>query len=169
MSLIVPFDNSPLSNAALVRARQFDQILDDGIITVSVIPAQNANYARERGWVGDSESFDGEQIVATLREAVETIAPDATFEYITVDRWAPHGVIGNKLRKFTRNNGGTIVFLGSQNAGRIVRSISVGASVLTDRAYDTMIVSNPQLPEITKLDEAVPAEEVLDNARRESN
>ncbi|WP_436900507.1 universal stress protein [Halovenus halobia] len=162
MSLIVPFDNSPLAKAALVRARQFDQILEEGVIVVSVIPAQNAEYARERGWIGEDEPFDGEQIVATLREAVEAVAPDAEFEYITVDRFAPHGVIGNKIRKFARNNGATIVFLGSQNAGRIVRSTSVGASVVTDRSYDTMVVSGAQLPEIPKLEEKLPVKELLE-------
>ena len=159
--LIVPFDNSPLSRAALVRARQFDQILEEGVIAVSVIPSQNAQYARERGWLADTDPFDDDQIVATLRDGVAEIAPDATFEYITIDRWAPHGVIGNKIRKFARSNDATIVFLGSQDAGRLVRSVSVGSSVVTDRGYDTMIISNPELPEIPTLDEVVPPDKLL--------
>jgi nucleotide-binding universal stress UspA family protein len=162
--LLVPFDNAALSRAALVRARQFDQILDEGVVVITVIPAQNAQYARERGWLGNDEPFDGDQILETLRTAVDELAPDATFEALTVDRWAPHGVIGNRIRKYAREHDASIVFLGSRDAGRLVRSGSVGSNVLTDRRDDTMVISDPALPEIPRLDEGTPPEELLDGS-----
>lgn len=159
MSLVVPFDGSPLAKAALVRARQFDEVLNEHVIAVSVIPVGNTDYARERGWIETDEQFDGKQIVKKLEASVASLAPDAQFEYITVDRLAPRGTISTKIRKFATNAGATIVFIGSENAGRLSRSLSVGSSVGSYHAYDTMIISNPQLPEIRTLEELAPSDE----------
>ena len=160
MSLVVPFDDSQLSRAALVRARQFDQVLNEGVSAVSVVPAQNATYAREKGWIERGEGFDGERIVRALRDSVGELAPEAAFEYIVTSRHASSGTIAKEIRRFARENDATIVFIGSENAGRFVRSLSVGSSVSADGSYDAMIISRANLPEIRTLEELDPAEEV---------
>lgn len=163
MSLVVPFDDSALAKAALVRARQFDQVLDEGVIAVSVIPAQNVQYARKRGWIGDNEPFDGNQIVQSLRASAAELAPDAQFEYIVTHRSASSGTIAKQIRRFARDNDATIVFIGSENAGRFVHSLSVGSSVASSKTYDTMIISQPDLPEIRTLEQLDPSEEISED------
>lgn len=162
MTLVVPFDGSELAKTALVRAAQFDEILDEGIATISVIPTENTKYARARGWLGDEEPFDGKTIVNHLREQVQEIAPAAEFEYTVVYRYAGAGEIASKIRKFARQNEASIVFIGSENAGRILRSVSsVGGTVATDRAYDTMVISHAVPTTIEELEDAVPTDEVI--------
>ena len=73
MTLIVPFDGSALSKAALVRAAQFDTILNEGVVVVTVIPNENTKYARDRGWIDGGEPFDAEAVLAHLREAIADI------------------------------------------------------------------------------------------------
>lgn len=163
MSLVVPFDDSPLSRAALVRARQFDQVLNEGICVISVVPAQNREYARGRGWIGQNEQFNGEQIVESLRNSVTALAPDAHFEYVVTSRHAASGTIAKEIRRFAREEDATIVFIGSENAGRFVRSLSVGSSVASGSTYDTMIISESTLPEIRTLEELDPAEEAIEH------
>lgn len=160
MTLVVPFDDSLLSKAALIRARQFNRVLNEGVSVVSAIPAQNAAYARERGWIGPEEQFDGKQIVRALRDSVAELAPDAQFEYVVTSRSSSAGIIGKEIRRFARQNDATIVFIGSDNAGRFVRSLTVGSSVSSGKTYDTMIISQPKLPEIRSLEELDPAEEL---------
>jgi nucleotide-binding universal stress UspA family protein len=168
MSLVVPFDGSELSKTALVRAAQFDMVLDRGVVALSVIPRNNAVYARKKGWLGPNQSFDLDRITSHLQDSVHDIAPDAEFHAITVDRWARVGSIAKKIRRFARENETSIVFIGSENAGRIVQSISVGSSVATDRSYDTMIVSNPAPTPIGAFEEAVSTEQSIDVPRRRS-
>jgi nucleotide-binding universal stress UspA family protein len=161
MALVVPFDGSELSKTALVRAAQFDTVLDQGVVVVSVVPRNNVPYARERGWIGPNESFNSDAIVDALRESVDKIAPNAEFHHISVGRNSPSGTIANKIRKFARDNEASIVFVGSRDAGRIASSLSVGSSVTSDRSYDTLIVSNTRPTPITELEDAVSTEVVM--------
>ena len=79
MTLLVPFDGSPLAEAALSRAVRFSESLDEPLVAVSVIPQQNATYAREQGWLEADEPFEMDAVVAHLREQVAELAPEATF------------------------------------------------------------------------------------------
>lgn len=144
MSLVVPFDNSTLSRAALLRAAQFDTVLEEGIIAVTVIPKKNREYAREREWIDDGESFDRDAIESQLKEVLTGLVPDAGWESVFVDKYAPRGTIVKALRRFIRRNDASIVFIGSENAGRIVGGLTVGRVLTSNNGYDTMIVSQVQ-------------------------
>jgi len=162
MTLVVPFDGGELSQTALVRAAQFDTVLDQGVVAVSVVPRNNKSYARKRGWINSDEPFDGEAIVDSLKESVNKIAPNAEFTHISVGRNSPSGTISNKIRKLARNKEASIVFVGSRNAGRLASSLSVGSSVTSDRSYDTMIISNTRPTSISELEEAIPTEDAIE-------
>lgn len=73
MGFVVPVDGSALAETALARAAEFGGVLGERVITVSVIPEGNASCARERGWIGPDASFDLDEVVATLHEAVKGI------------------------------------------------------------------------------------------------
>ncbi|WP_338740144.1 universal stress protein [Haloplanus salilacus] len=161
MTLVVPFDGSELSEVALVRAAQFESVLNERVLAVSVIPTGNAEYARARGWLRTGEPFDAERIVDTLRASVAEIHPDAEYHHTVVDRRAPRGTIAKALCRFARDHEASIVFLGSENAGRVVSGFTVGRSVAADDAYDTMIVSAVRPSNSRRLEAAKPTTEVL--------
>jgi len=156
MTLVVPFDGSDLSKAALVRAAQFRAVFETPLLVVSVIPHQNRDYARERGWIGPNDPYDSDAIVEKLTAMVDTIAPNATFDAQFVGRYAPAGSIGNAIRRAAREADASIVFVGSENAGRIASSLSVGSSIASERSYDTMIVSQLAPSKIEILERIVP-------------
>jgi nucleotide-binding universal stress UspA family protein len=137
MSLVVPFDGSPLSKAALVRAVQFETVLDE------------------------DESFDAETVASRLRAQTTELAPDATFHPVFVGKHSPSGTIALRIRRFAQEHDASILFVGSENAGRLVSSVTVGRTVAGDRSYDTFIVSNERPPEIGTLEAEVSAEELL--------
>jgi nucleotide-binding universal stress UspA family protein len=161
MTLVVPFDGSDLSKAGLLRAAQFEQVFDVGLLAVTVVPRGNVRYARDRGWIDDDEAFDDDAIVSSLRAAVAEIAPAAAFRCEFVGRYAPAGTIGNTLRRIAREVDASIVFVGSRNAGRIASTLSVGSSVASERSYDTMIVSRIAPSRIRELEAAVPTDETI--------
>lgn len=99
---LVPFDGSELAEAALVRATQFGVVLEERVLAVSVIPKGNADYARERGWIGPGEPFDATAVVSGLHERVTELCPSADFRHEVVDRYAPAGTISQRLRRVAR-------------------------------------------------------------------
>jgi nucleotide-binding universal stress UspA family protein len=161
MTLVVPFDGTGLSKAALARAVQFETVLKEGVVAVTAIPRDNTQYARQRGWLDDEEPFDAETIVSRLRDEVANVAPDAEFHHVFVDRYAQPGTIATRIRKFAKSHGASIVFIGSENAGRLVSAITPGQSLAGNRAYDTMIISHERLPTIERLEKNLPADELL--------
>jgi nucleotide-binding universal stress UspA family protein len=156
MTLVVPYDDSDLSKAALVRAAQFDTVLQEDVIAVTVIPRGNEAYARERGWLGPTDPFDMDEITTYLRDSVQAIAPNAEFRYISGNKRPRSGEIAKKLRRFARDAGASIVFIGSENAGRVVNSMTVGKFVGSDRNYDTMIISHTGAATIEKFEDEMP-------------
>jgi nucleotide-binding universal stress UspA family protein len=162
MTLVVPYDGGKLSDAAVLRAAQFQEVLDEAVKAVTVIPRGNAEYARKKGWLDTNESFDKEQIVERLEENIAEIDPSVDFTPILVDRFAQRGTVSNAIRKFARNHDAGFVIVGSENAGRIVSGLTVGSAVVADTAYDTIIISAIRTSQVDKLEDAVPTTDVLD-------
>lgn len=143
MVIIVPFDNSQLAKAALKRTEELQRPLEP-VIAVAVIPRDNRQYARERGWLEADEEFEPERIISRLANIVNTIHSSARFDYLVVDRYASTGQIGRRLRNFARDHDARLVVIGSDNAGRITTNLgSIGSTVATDMAYDVLIVRHP--------------------------
>lgn len=140
MTVVVPFDNSRLSKAALRRGIRISEPGEE-IVAVAVIPNDNAEYARGRDWLDPDEPFDPERITTRLSETVSEIHPAANFEYIVASQYANAGEIASKIRSFATDAGARTVILGSDNAGRIVSGVgSIGRTVAADLDYDVYIV-----------------------------
>lgn len=140
MSIVVPFDGSDLSRAALRRANDFRTVLDERLVAVTVIP-RSARYARERDWLDAGAEFEERRVVAAVHEEVAEIAPAADFRHAFTDRRGAAGSIARKVRDLARDEDASVVFIGSDNAGSLVSSVSsVGSTVAADDAYDVFIV-----------------------------
>jgi len=160
MTLVVPFDGSELAEAALVRAAEFATVFEENVRAVSVIPENNARYAREQGWLGPEEEFDLESVVGDLHTNVTDLYPSADFQHVVVDRYAPTGEIANRIRKLARDAGASMVFVGSENAGHVVASVSsVGKRVLREDAYDVVIIRQRMPSKVAALREHSPHRE----------
>lgn len=152
MTLLVPFDGSELSKAALVRATEFSIAFDEEVLAVSVIPKENTNYAREKGWLDADERYDLQSIVSTIHTQVTDLCPSANFRYEVVGRDAAAGAIASRIRKVAKERDAAMVFIGSDNAGRVVTSVSsVGRSIALDREYDVVLVREQTPAKIQEL------------------
>lgn len=144
MTILVPFDGSDLSESALARATVLGNAFDDDVLTVTIVPKGDAEWARERGWLGPEEEYDLDAVVDRIHERVTDVAPDAEVRHEFVDRYAPTGRISKKLRKIATDIDASMIAIGSDNAGRMVSSIrSVGSTVAADDAFDVLIVRRP--------------------------
>jgi len=153
MTYVVPFDDRRLARVALDRAQSYASLTDERVVAVTVVP-KNPSYARERDWLGPDESFELQAILERLAEAVDGIAPEAEFEYVLADRYASPGTISSKIRRKARDLDAAVVFVGSENAGRMLTTLrSVGHSVAADDTYDVHIVRRARATGVPALDE----------------
>lgn len=148
MVYLVPFDGSALSEAALVRAREFAEHADRQVIALSVIPADD-EYARERGWADPDGTFDPASVAGRLEADVAEIAPDATFRWEETEAVSTLASttmdVSRAIRTVAHEVEADVVFIGSENAGRVAAPVtSVGEPVSEDPAYDVFIVRHPE-------------------------
>jgi nucleotide-binding universal stress UspA family protein len=144
MVLLVPFDGSELATAALRRAVEFSELTDERLVVLSVL-TNDERFARERGWVGADEPYDPDAVAEELETAAREIAPDATFrreEPTEAGMMATttHDV-ARTIREAAHELDASVVFVGSENAGRVSTPVSsVGSPVSEDPDYDVHIV-----------------------------
>ena len=144
MVLLVPFDGSDLSKAALRRAAEFSEYVDESVLALSIVPRE-PDYAVDRGWIDEGEGYDPEVTGQRFREMVEAIDPAAEFRCeIPEDVSSMASVttdVVRTVREVAHEVDASIVFIGSENAGRVSTPVSsVGAPVSEDPEYDVHIV-----------------------------
>lgn len=148
MTFVVPFDGSELAEAALVRALEYGQALEEPVTAVTVVP-ERKRYARQKGWIGEEDTYDPEVVIETLRTRVHELAPVASFDAERIREFPPEDEIATHVERLAIAHDPSVVFLGSDNAGRIVQPLaSVGAHVAAEDAYDVFIVRQLSPPGI---------------------
>jgi hypothetical protein len=139
MTFMVPFDGTALARAALGRASKYSDALLEDVLAVSIVPEDDL-YAREKGWIDGDEDFEPAAIAGELQTAVADIAPEAAFDWRPTDDAAAETITA-EIAGVTSDVKPDVVFLGSDNAGRIVTPLSsVGGGVAANDAYDVHIV-----------------------------
>ncbi len=144
MSLLVPFDGSPLSEAALEKAVAYGEFVGEEPLALSVVP-DDGDYARERGWIDAHDRFDPEVVVRKLRRAVEDCTPGVRFRSEVVaaaePTGTPHTEVVRTILAVAASVGPSVVFLGSENVGRVTGELSsVGDPVAAGHRYDVYVV-----------------------------
>jgi nucleotide-binding universal stress UspA family protein len=143
MVFVIPFDGAARTRAALHRASELATGPEESLLAVTAIPDGNATYARQKGWLASDEPFNFNTIEARLRADVHEIEPEATFEALRVYRRATGSRLAKPIRKFAKAHDASMVFVGSDSAGRLVTAqSSVGGRICTDRNYDVSIIRN---------------------------
>jgi nucleotide-binding universal stress UspA family protein len=145
VTLLVPFDGSDLSEAALERALEFADYRDEEVVALTVVP-DDESFAEERGWIGPGEPYDPEEVCTTFELRVKGIDDDVTFrcERPTASEHPTATTIDDvtqTIRSVAADLGVSIIFVGSENAGRVSMPVtSVGGPLSTDAKYDVHIV-----------------------------
>jgi nucleotide-binding universal stress UspA family protein len=147
MTLLVPFDGSTLSAAALERATDFASFTGEDVLALTVVPDE-PEYALSRNWLGPADTFDPEAIAERLGERVADIAPEAEFRYEIPEDVSSMGSVTTDvirtIRTVAHEVEASVIFIGSENAGRVSSPVSnVGAPVSEDPSYDVYIIRHP--------------------------
>jgi nucleotide-binding universal stress UspA family protein len=144
MTLLVPFDGSDLSKAALERATEFATFRDEQVVALTIIPDE-PEYALSRNWIAADEPFDPDAIADRLADRVTEIAPSAEFRYEIPEDISSMASITTDVirtvRAVAHEIDASVIFIGSENAGRVSTPVSsVGAPISEDPRYDVYII-----------------------------
>jgi len=145
VTLLVPFDGSDLAEAALRRAREFASYRDEAVVALTVVP-EDESFAEERGWIESGEPYDPEAVCTEFELRVAEIDDDVTFrcEHPPPSDHPTATAIDNvtqTIRRVAAELDVSIIFVGSENAGRVSMPVSsVGGPLSTDAKYDVHIV-----------------------------
>jgi nucleotide-binding universal stress UspA family protein len=147
MTLLVPYDDSTLSRAALRRAAEFASFADEDLLALVVIPDE-PEYAYRHGWLDPEDTFDVGVIERKIRQEITDTAPAADVRVEFVENTEPTAdtttVVVRTIKQVAADVDARIVFIGSQNAGRVTTPLaSVGSPIAGDARYDVHIVRHP--------------------------
>ncbi|WP_436347637.1 universal stress protein [Natronorubrum sp. FCH18a] len=147
MTLLVPFDGSPLASKALEKASTFGDLLDEELVVLTVVP-DDAEYARDRGWITEGEPFNPEAIETGIQDRASEIASEATYRTERVSSDEPTATsttnVVREIRRIAAEIEASVVFIGSENAGSVIApQSSVGSPVASDQRYDVYVVREP--------------------------
>lgn len=152
MTFLAPFDGSYLAEAALMRASEYGEALDEDVIALSVVPDDEA-YATSVGWyeTGEDEPFSVSYVTGRLRDGVDDIAPDATFRDERIDDGSA-AAIAARITDVADEIRPSVVFLGTDNVGEIAQPVtSVAGGVAANATYDVHIVRYYAPPSISEI------------------
>jgi len=145
MTLLTPYDGSPLARAAVRRAAEFGECRDEPVVVLTVVP-DDRTFAEDRGWVEADEAYDPETVEARFETEVADLAPDVEFR---AERPEPSESLSSStpddilrtIREVAREVAATVLFVGSDNADRLaVPAESIGSHLTDDPEYDVHIV-----------------------------
>ncbi|CAI48736.1 UspA domain protein [Natronomonas pharaonis DSM 2160] len=132
MTFVVAFDGSADSEAALERAADAVDS-DDRLLVVSVLPGDD-RLADAYGFLANG-TYDPEQVAADLETAVVAAAPAADFRTEQLGPYAGKQRIATVIAAVAREADADAVYLGSDNAGRVLDSLVDGTA-----DYDVRLV-----------------------------
>lgn len=145
MTVLAPFDGSPLAETALKRAATFGTSWDEQVVALTVIP-EDPSFAVERGWIDDESEFDLDALSEQFAARVAETAPEATFRCEVPDdsdvlTATAFDDVTRTVRHVAAELNVSVIFIGTENAGRISSPVtSVGSPLSKDPQYDVHIV-----------------------------
>ncbi len=147
VTLLVPYDGSALSKTALSRAQTFAEYTDDDLLALVVIPDE-PGYAHRHAWLEPEDTFDVGVIERRLTQQIRDVAPAAEVRAEFVENTEPTAdtttVVVRAIKEVAAEVAARVVFVGSQNAGKVTRPLaSIGGTVADDARYDVHIVRHP--------------------------
>ena len=145
MTLLAPYDGSPLARAAVTRAAAFGEFRDETVVVLTVVP-EDRTFAEARGWVESDDEYDPAAVEGRFEAKVADLAPNAEFR---AERPGPSESLSSStpddilrtIREVAREVGTAVLFVGSDNADRLaVPTDSIGSYLTDDPEYDVHIV-----------------------------
>jgi nucleotide-binding universal stress UspA family protein len=138
MVFVVPFDGSPVAEAALRRAVEHGRALGRDVLAVSYVPT-GAEFAERRTWIEPGEDFAVEEASASLQRKIEETTDATELVYEDATAGSPADGIGDAVRETAMDVGARVLFVGIANGSEDALETRFG-SISATASYDVHLV-----------------------------
>ncbi|MXR50883.1 universal stress protein [Halovenus sp. WSH3] len=115
MVFLVPYDGSRVAQAALDRAVEHGEALDEEVVAVSFVPT-GSEYAQRRKWIEPSEEFAADSARERLQEKIEETTDSAERTFDETGASGVHEGLAERIRQVADDVGATVLFVGTEDS-----------------------------------------------------
>lgn len=139
MVFLVPYDGSAVSEAALTRAVEHGQAMDQQVVAVSLVPTGSA-YAERRKWIEPDEEFALDAARNELKRKIEETTDETERNYEGSSATAPNDGVAERIRQVAADVGASVLYVGTRQNGSAEGVETPFGSIAQDGEYDVHIV-----------------------------
>jgi nucleotide-binding universal stress UspA family protein len=139
MVFLVPFDGSPVSEAALARAVEYGTALGEEVLAVAIIPTGAAHVER-RKWIQPDEDFAAETASAELRRKIEEATDDAERTFAESGAQSPEDGLTQRVRQVAADVDTSVLFVGATATAGNDRLQTPFGDIANSADYDIHVV-----------------------------
>jgi nucleotide-binding universal stress UspA family protein len=137
MTVLVPFDGSSGSEAALTRAVRYGAALESDVLAVAMVPT-GADVAQRRTRIHPGDDFAVEAAAAELRRKIDEATDEAEIRFADATARSPADGITEQIDRLAREVDASVVFLGADGDGTLEVSLDGDAA-----PFDVHVVRRP--------------------------
>ncbi|MFC7056895.1 universal stress protein [Halovenus salina] len=137
MVFLVPYDGSPVSEAALDRAVEHGKALEKEVVAVTFIPT-GAEYAERRKWIQPQEDFAIDSARAELKRKIDETTDESERNFLDSGATVENGV-GGHIRQAAHEVEASAVYVGAAEQEGTDYRTPFG-EITTDETYDLHLV-----------------------------
>ncbi|MFC7073908.1 universal stress protein [Halovenus rubra] len=138
MVFLVPYDGSPVSEAALDRAVKHGKALEQDVVAVTFVPT-GSEYAERRKWIQPQEDFAIDSARAELKRKIDEMTDEAERNYLDSGATIENGV-GDHIRRAAHEVEASAVYVGATTESEETEHRTPFGKITTDETYDLHLV-----------------------------
>jgi nucleotide-binding universal stress UspA family protein len=138
MVFLVPFDGSPVADAALRRAVEHGRALERKVLAVSFVPT-GAEFVERRTWIEPADDFAASEASAALKRKIAEATDETELVYEETGAGSPADGIADALRGTAEDVEADVLFVGLENGTSDALETRFG-SISPSAGYDVHIV-----------------------------
>jgi nucleotide-binding universal stress UspA family protein len=138
MVFLVPYDGSRVARAALDRAVEHGEALDEQVVAVSFVPT-GSEYAQRRKWIEPTEEFAADNAHQQLKRKIEETTDSAERTFDETGASGVHDGLAERIRQVAADVEATVLFVGTEPGDDDDLTTPFG-TIAPDGEYDIHLV-----------------------------
>lgn len=139
MVFLVPFDGSNTSKAALERAVEHGEAMNQDVVAISLVPT-GSEYAIRRKWIHPDDDFATETARNELERKIDEATGESERNFDDPAASAPQDGIAERIRRVADEVDASVLFVGTSDPPRTDGVHTPFGSIAQDAEYDVHIV-----------------------------
>jgi nucleotide-binding universal stress UspA family protein len=139
MVFLVPYDGSRVSEAALDRAVEHGEALEEEVVAVTFVPT-GSEYAERRKWIEPTADFAVDSARSELKRKIAETTDDAERNYLDSGATSVENGVSDRIRRIADDIDASILYVGTSDEESEDAVTTPFGSIAQDASYDVHLV-----------------------------